>query len=89
MLPAGYLIAWLLSYIVVMGVDFRFVAEYFKLGWTFSGGEYPTFIWIGSVFLFVASLLIALVSVTLYRYIKRAPNKALQTYAQKDGARLN
>ncbi|GMU66326.1 MAG: hypothetical protein AMXMBFR36_26000 [Acidobacteriota bacterium] len=49
---AWYVTAWLLAYLVVMGFEVRYVWQYFSLGWTFSGGEIPTFIWFLSLVVF-------------------------------------
>ena len=73
-LPVAYLVAWLLGYTFVMDSDFRYVVEYFKLGWTFSGGEYPSIIWLMSAGLFVASLFVAFVAAFFYRRFKQGRN---------------
>lgn len=38
-----YAATWFAGYIAVIGFDFRFVPEYFLLGWS-GGGELPAFI---------------------------------------------
>jgi hypothetical protein len=81
-LVLGYLASWLVAYAIVMGSDFGHVVEYFKLGWSFSGGEYPAFIWLVGAGLFV----VAVVAVVLFKasrhFLHRAPNKALKMDAR-------
>ena len=38
-LVAVYLVAWTVSYAVMIGFDFRYFFQYLRLAWTFSGGE--------------------------------------------------
>ena len=57
-LVAVYLAAWTAAYAIMLmsrgdGLDFRNFAEYLWLGWTFKGGELPTFIWIFSMIAFL------------------------------------
>ena len=65
----GYLGCWLFAYWAVVPGDFSHVLSYFIMGWTFSGGEYPTFIWLGSLVLFGALFV-------LYRIASRLSNVA-------------
>lgn len=81
-LTLGYLAAWLVAYTVVMGADFGYVVEYFKLGWSFSGGEYPAYIWLGSVVIFIGAIGLAALFKGCRRYFHRAPNKALKMDAR-------
>jgi hypothetical protein len=53
-----YFVAWCASYALMMishgdGLAPGHLLEYFTLAWSFSGGEIPTFIWLGSLLLFV------------------------------------
>ena len=61
---ACYALTWILVYSVVMEGDFRFVVEYFTLGWR-GGGEYPTFIQATS--LIAASVMSIVGAVLLWR----------------------
>lgn len=56
-----YLLTWVVAYTVVMEGDFRFLGEYFILGWR-GGGEYPTFIQTTSL---VAALAVSIVATGL------------------------
>ena len=75
-LAAVYLAAWTASYVVMFlsrgeGLDFTYFFEYLRLGWTFSGGELPTFIWLFSI---IAFLPLAGLSVfVLRKYERRKP----------------
>jgi len=56
-----YLAAWTTSYGAMFlsrgdGLDFRYFFEYLVLAWTFRGGELVTFIWIGSLVVYLPSV---------------------------------
>jgi hypothetical protein len=68
-LAGTYLVAWTVSYVVVMGADFRYYVQYFVLAWTFNGFEIPAFIWPFSVVLCVP---LTLLVVFLLKRSKRA-----------------
>ena len=75
-LVAVYLAAWTAAYAVMFvsrgdGLDFTYFFEYFRLAWTFSDGELPTFIWFFSI---VAFLPLAGLSVFLLRRYDRHHN---------------
>ena len=58
-----YLACWIASHCLVFlsdgeGLGLEYLSSYFILAWTFSAGELPTFIWIGSVLLFGITLLV-------------------------------
>ncbi len=40
-----YVLCWTLAYVFIMGLDFHYYFQYFRLGWSFRGLEYPAFIW--------------------------------------------
>jgi hypothetical protein len=69
-----HLLAWTVSYVVMLvsrgdRLYFSHFFEYFRLAWTFRGGELPSFIWLLSV---MAFLPLAVISVFLLRrYGKR------------------
>jgi hypothetical protein len=72
-LAAVYLAAWTASYTVMFvsrgdGLDFTYFFECFRLAWTFSGGELPSFIWLFSI---IAFLPLAGLSVFLLRRYER------------------
>src|SRR3954466_3593371 len=46
---ATYMLAWTVSYVFVMGLDFRYYIKYFVLAWTFRAFELPGFIWVFSL----------------------------------------
>jgi hypothetical protein len=77
-LVAVYLAAWTASYAVMFvsrgdGLDFCHFFEYFRLAWTFHGGELTSFIWLFSV---IAFLPLAVLSVFLLRRYERRKNNA-------------
>ena len=39
----AYLVAWFAAYLIIVGIDFRFLLQYLKLSWT-GGLEIPSFI---------------------------------------------
>jgi len=56
-----YAIAWTISYVAMFSLrgdslDFSYYFEYLAWGWSFSGGELPTFIWLSSLVLFLVLL---------------------------------
>jgi hypothetical protein len=53
-----YLVSWSISYLIIMGIDFRFYFEYLKLAWT-SPGENPVFIQIIAIVLTVITVSIS------------------------------
>jgi hypothetical protein len=71
-LVAVYFATWTAAYAVIVrggdGVDFRYFLEYLRMGWTFSGGELPTFVWFFSL---IAFLPLAGLSVFLLRRYAR------------------
>lgn len=69
----GYPLSWLLAYVLVMGtvsngLDLSYLFQYLVLAWTFSGGELPSFIWIGSLVIFAA--LVAIVAMARNHFVK-------------------
>ena len=68
-LAAVYFAAWTASYAFMFlsrgdVLDFKYFSQYFRLAWTFSGGELPSFIWLFSI---IAFLPLAGLSVFLLR----------------------
>lgn len=63
-LLAAYILAWTVSYLCVMGSDFRYYVEYLLLAWTFRAFELPGFIWFFSLVGFVP---LAILAVALLR----------------------
>ena len=62
-----YAAAWTLSYVGVFSargdsVSFDYYFAYLALGWSFSGGELPTFMWLLSIVVFLVLLAGVLVS---------------------------
>ncbi len=57
LLVIAHLIAWSVVFVCVMGLDIKFVPTYFFLGWTFSGGELPSYIWLLSWPVFLSIVL--------------------------------
>jgi hypothetical protein len=53
-----YLVSWSISYLIIMGLDFRYYFEYLKLAWT-SPGENPVFIQLIAIVLTVISVSIS------------------------------
>jgi hypothetical protein len=53
----AYLLAWGLAFVLVAGFRADLVATYFQLGWSFSGLEAPTYVWLLAWPLFGAILL--------------------------------
>ncbi len=69
----AYLSAWTAAYSLVIGLDFRYVYEYFGLAWSFSGGEIPTFIWWFSIVAFVPIATVAvLLMQKLDQHVRRS-----------------
>jgi hypothetical protein len=64
---ASYLAAWLLSFVALVGFKPSLVGEYFALGWSFSGFEIATSVWLGAWPIF------ALVFVALLLLMRRNP----------------
>ena len=60
-----YLAAWLLSFLLIVGFSLELAPRYFALGWTFTGLELPTLVWLLAWPLFGAFLL-------AYHFIGRA-----------------
>src|SRR5688500_9083919 len=58
-----YLLTWVVAYSVVMEFDYRFVLEYFRLGWQ-GGGELPAAIQMAAI---AISLLAAVIVGLVYR----------------------
>ena len=64
---AAYFVAWSLSYVLMMMsrgdslAQGEFFFQYLALAWSFSGGELPTFIWAGSVVIFLVLMGLLLV----------------------------
>ena len=61
LLLVGYIVAWLVAYLVIVGFDFSFIGSYFYSGWTFQGEEQPTFIWYLSWVVFALLLFVYMV----------------------------
>ena len=60
-----YFLAWTVSYSIIFfsgfdELDFTYYFEYLFLAWTFSGGEYPAFIWFFSIVLFIPAEILAI-----------------------------
>ena len=60
-------------YLFAMGTDFRYVAEYFKLGWTPGAGEKPGLI---QIFALGLTLIICIAWALLAFLWKRSPRRA-------------
>ena len=57
-----YLACWIVSHCLLFllrgeGLGLQYLSSYFLAAWTFSAGELPTFIWLGSLVLFGLTLL--------------------------------
>ena len=53
-----YLLSWFLAYVLTLllrgdSLDFGYFLEYLFLGWTFTGFELPTFMWMFSIAIFL------------------------------------
>ena len=59
-LMTGYLVAWLLTFLALVGFSLELVPAYFIRGWSFSGGELPSLVWLYSWPVFLALLLVFL-----------------------------
>jgi hypothetical protein len=75
-LVAIYLATWTASYAAMFvsqgdTLDFSHYFEYFRLAWTFRGGELPSYIWLSSL---IAFLPLAGVSVFLLRRREKRKN---------------
>ena len=57
LLIIGHLVAWLLTFVAVAGFSAELVLPYFIWGWSFSGGELPSVVWLLSWPVFLALLL--------------------------------
>jgi hypothetical protein len=44
----AYFCGWVVFYTLLVGIDYRFIAEYLRLAWT-GGGVLPTYINIGAL----------------------------------------
>ena len=55
---ALYGLAWIISFLLVAGTDFRLIPEYFVLGWTLSGLELVAFQWLLALIIFVLFLVV-------------------------------
>jgi hypothetical protein len=58
---AGYAPCWLIAHCAVMrsrgdGLSLEYLVRYFKLAWSFSAGELPSFIWLVSLALYAVFL---------------------------------
>ena len=88
-LVATYLAAWTISYVVIFvtrgdGLDFAHSFEYLRLGWTFSGGELPSYIWLFSVILFLP-----LAGLVLWRLRKyEMPRRSVEIIVEASGLRV-
>jgi hypothetical protein len=56
-----YACSWSVSYVALFllrggTLSFSYFFEYLALGWSFSGGELPSFMWLLSLLLFTAAL---------------------------------
>jgi hypothetical protein len=49
-----YSLAWLGSFLLVVGPRWDLIPYYFVLGWTFSGLELVSFVWLSSVVVTIA-----------------------------------
>ena len=61
-----YMVAWTISYVFFMGIDFRYFLEYFRRPWT-SAGEIPAFI---NMVAIVLAVLMMLLFLLLWRWKK-------------------
>jgi hypothetical protein len=52
-----YFLAWLAVFFFVAGTEFSLIPSYFLQGWSFSGGELPTFIWLFSWPCFIVAVI--------------------------------
>ena len=57
MVVIAYVLAWIFSFVLVAGFDFSLVPSYFVWGWSFSGGELPSSVWLLSLPILLAMLL--------------------------------
>ncbi|MBL0027685.1 MAG: hypothetical protein IPO95_00880 [Rhodanobacteraceae bacterium] len=48
MLFVLYVIAWLSMFFALVGFEPDLIVSYFAMGWTFSGLEMPSFVWLFS-----------------------------------------
>ncbi|UHQ19725.1 hypothetical protein LVB87_00710 [Lysobacter sp. KIS68-7] len=60
---AAYVACWIAAHCAVMllrgdGLSLEYLVSYFRLAWSFSGGELPSFIWVVSFVFYAASLTI-------------------------------
>ncbi len=56
-----YAVAWTISYVGMFllrgdGLSAQYYFEYLMLGWSFSGGELPSYIWLYSMVIFLAMI---------------------------------
>jgi hypothetical protein len=49
-----YALAWVVCFVLLVGFEPSLAPRYFLLGWTFSGLELPSFVWLLSWPVFVA-----------------------------------
>lgn len=56
-LIAGHLVAWLVTFVAVVGFSPELGPAYFIRGWSFSGGELPSLVWLYSWPVFFVLLL--------------------------------
>jgi len=56
-LVTGHLVAWLLTFLAFVGLSLELAPVYFIRGWSFSGGELPSLVWVYSWPVFLALLL--------------------------------
>jgi len=64
----GYLICWQLSYYWINNnTNLSLSFDYFRLAWTFSGGERPFFTWVFSIIIYVAVFVLAYIFGKLIR----------------------
>jgi len=71
-LLSTYAIAWCSSYVLIMtsrsdGLALEHFFEYFALAWSFSGGELPTFVWLGSLLIFLVLIGLVLIAQKVLR----------------------
>jgi hypothetical protein len=56
LLVGAHLVAWAITFVVLVGPSPKLVPSYFVMGWSFSGGELPSFVWLYSWGVFLVLL---------------------------------
>jgi hypothetical protein len=58
LLLANHLLSWMFVFILIVGFDLDLVPSYFYMGWSFSGGELPSLVWLFSWAMFIIVMLL-------------------------------